>query len=90
MDALAARDEAKKALRKKIDAETSAQIREQVRYLGHCCHRSGVILMLGFRHSCKLQIETNARLKEQFQQKTLEEEQADLAKVRILWFICYV
>jgi hypothetical protein len=32
MDALAARDEAKKALRKKIDAETSAQIREQVRF----------------------------------------------------------
>ena len=30
MDALAARDEAKKALRKKIDSETSAQIREQV------------------------------------------------------------
>lgn len=35
MDALAARDEAKKALRKKIDAETSAQIREQVRRTLH-------------------------------------------------------
>jgi len=56
MDALAARDEAKKALRKKIDSETSAQIREQ--------------------------IETNARLKDEFNRKKLEEEQQELDRLR--------
>lgn len=42
MDALAARDEAKKALRRQIDAETSAKIREQVRpgvpHFARCFH----------------------------------------------------
>lgn len=56
MDALAARDEAKKALRRQIDAETSAHI--------------------------KSQIEKNAQLKEEFNQKKLQEELEDLNKVR--------
>lgn len=59
MDALAARDEEKKATRRRIDAETSAAIREQ--------------------------IETNAHLKEDFHRKTLEEEQADLARVSTIF-----
>lgn len=55
MDALAARDEEKKATRRRIDAETSAEIKKQ--------------------------IETNARLRDEFNRKKLEEEQADLNRV---------